>query len=105
MCWFEIRVKRVYKDAVKALPKGLDWRQTAEKQHSWPSRLLGIMNSFELKRERAHTYANENEEQLWGFSWRICIRKCYRRTIKQLRKEIHLYIISGLKRFVQDMSP
>ena len=54
-CRFEIWVKRVYKDAVKALPKGLYGRQMAEKQHSWSLRLLGITNSFELKRERACT--------------------------------------------------
>ena len=63
-CRFEIQVKRVNKEAVKALPKGLYGRQIAEKQHSWPPRLLGITNSFELKRVCARTYVNKNEEQL-----------------------------------------
>ena len=55
---FEIRVKRIYKDAVKAFPNGLYVRQIAEKQHSWPPRLLGIP----LSRKGACSY--ENEEQL-----------------------------------------
>ena len=63
-CQFEIRMKRVYKDVVKALPKGLYRRQTAEKQHSWPPRLLDITNSFELIRGHARTYENKCEEQL-----------------------------------------
>ena len=49
-CRFEIQVKAVYKDAVKAFPNGLYRCQTAEKQHSCPPRLTGITNSFELKR-------------------------------------------------------
>ena len=62
MCRFDIRVKRVYEDAVKAFPNGLYGLQTAEKQHSWPYRLPSITNSFESKKGRARTYANENEE-------------------------------------------
>ena len=64
MCRFEIRVKLVYKDAVKAFPNGLYGRKIAEKQHSWPPKLLGITNSFELKRGCARTYVNGNEVQL-----------------------------------------
>ena len=48
-CWFDIWVKRVYKDAVKTFPNGLYGCQTAEEQHSLPPRLPGITNSFELK--------------------------------------------------------
>ena len=41
---------------MKAFPNGLYGRQIAKKQHSWPPRLSGITNSFELKRGRAlHT--------------------------------------------------
>ena len=69
-CQFEIRVKRVYKDGVNALPNGLYGRQTAEKQHSWPPRLSGIF--FELKRGRARTYENENEKQLWVLLENLC---------------------------------
>ena len=46
-CRFEIRVERVWKDVVKALPKGLYGRKSAEKKCSWPPRLPGKMNSFE----------------------------------------------------------
>ena len=63
-CWCKIRVKQVYQDAVKTFPNGLYRCQIVEKQHSWPSRLPGIMNSFELKRGHACTYASRNEEQL-----------------------------------------
>ena len=38
-CRFEIRMKRVYKDTVKARLYG---HQIAEKQHSWPPTLLDI---------------------------------------------------------------
>ena len=63
-CRFEIRVKQVYEDTVKALPKGLYGRPIAGKKNSWSPRLPGITNSFELKRGCACTYANENEEQV-----------------------------------------
>jgi len=40
-CRFEIQVEQVCKDIVKAFPKGLYGRKTAEKQCSWPPRLPG----------------------------------------------------------------
>ena len=61
MCRFEIRVKRVYKDVMEAFPNRLYGRQITEKQHSWPPRLSGIINSFKLTRGCACTYANKNK--------------------------------------------
>ena len=52
-CQFEIRVKQVVKDLVKAFPNGLYGSKIAEKHQSFPPRLLGITNSIELERSRA----------------------------------------------------
>ena len=48
-CQFETRVKRVYKDAVKAFPNGLYGRQIAVKQHSWPPRLSAVLGKLLFK--------------------------------------------------------
>ena len=45
-CRFEKWVERVCKHIVKAFPKGLNGRKTAEKQCIWPLRLLDICNKL-----------------------------------------------------------
>ena len=61
MCQFEIPVKQVYKDTVKVFLNGLCRHQTAGKQHSWPPRLLSIINFFQVEKGVwcVCTYANE----------------------------------------------
>ena len=47
-------------DIVKAFPKGLYGRKTAEKIHSWPPRLPGKTNSFKLKGDASRSFMNKN---------------------------------------------
>jgi len=48
MFQFKIWVKRVCKNIVNPFPNELNRHETAEKQCSWTSRLLGIANYIEL---------------------------------------------------------
>jgi len=49
-CQFKIWVEQVCKSVLKPFPNGLYRYRAAEKQRSWPSRLLDIANYIVLKR-------------------------------------------------------
>ena len=82
----EIRVWQLSSDFANYLPFEVFRRLTTEKQWCRPRTLPGIAYRFELKGGVSLTYANKNEEQLWGFVERICGEKCDSQTIKQFRR-------------------
>jgi len=57
----------------KSFPNGLCGYKTAEKQHSWPSRLPGIASYLKLKEGVSHLYANKNYDFARKFLHKIML--------------------------------